>query len=157
NVQLYKNINITGTGTILQSSTDIENNRCTIFESNYTYTDTYNNDGGSAFDIENVAIETCTQSVLNIGAKSQIGFSGCNIRVQAYPDLPIDTVFFSQLGGNVGSHNCTLQVAPYYNVTLNKVFSIEKTAGVNATLQIINMLLIGRIGTLIYNEIEEAP
>lgn len=152
NINIFKRITISGTGLLYQNSSDTTVNQYTIFESNYTNTNTFNNDGGSSIQVRGVEVKTNTQSVYKVGGNARISINKSTIQVQAYILLPTSTVFFSQLGGSCLIDNCTLVVAPYYNVTLDKIFSLSKSVSINCEFQMINVLVTGRMNTLIYNE-----
>lgn len=150
-----KQVNITGTGRISQNSTSLTNTY-TIFESNYTANDTYNNDGASPYNVRGVAIATNTQSIHKIGGNSRIDYTDCQtITINAITGLSTSTVFFNQIGGIVNISNTALSISPFFAITLDKIFPVSKSVGIPCTLQITNTSINGRMTTFVSNETSE--
>ena len=147
-----KQISIYGEGNIVQNSTSIISNDYVIIESNYTTTNTFNNDGATQFIIDKTILYTNTQSIYKVGGNSRVNISDGILSINGITGLPASTEIFNQIGGVIRMNNLNILVTPFFGTILNKVFPISKSATTPSELNMSNITLSGGMTTIIENE-----
>ena len=147
-----KQISISGNGTIFQNSNSIIANDYVIIESNYTTTNTFNNDAATQFIIDETTLMTNTQSIYKVGGNSIVNFSNGRLIINGITGLPASTEIFNQIGGVIRMNNLNISVTPFFGTILNKVFPISKSATIPSELNMSNITLSGGMNTIIENE-----
>ena len=150
NFQISKLIRISGTGVISQTENGI-NDLYSIFESNFTSGNTFNNDGFEQFQITGITLQTVSQSIYKKGGNSRLIINDINAILAGNLTLPTSTKFFNQIGGTVrwigGSIGCVVN----FNVSVDALFPLTKTGGILCELFISNVTLSGRMTTVFQN------
>ena len=152
NFSNYKQISISGNGIIFQNSSSIIANDYVIIESNYTTTNTFNNDAETQFTIDETILITNTQSIYKVGGNSRVNFSDGILIINGITGLPASTEIFNQIGGIIRMSNLNISVTPFFGTILNKVFPISKSATIPSELNMSNITLSGGMTTIIENE-----
>ena len=152
NFSNLKQISISGNGIIFQNSGSIIANDYVIIESNYTTTNTFNNDAATQFIIDENTLSTNTQSIYKVGGNSRINFSNGILSINGITGLPASTEIFNQIGGIIRINNSNISVTPFFGTILNKVFPISKSATIPSELNMSNITLSGGMTTIIENE-----
>ena len=152
NFSNYKQISISGNGTIFQNSNGIIANDYVIIESNYTTTNTFNNDVAPQFIIDETILMTNTQSIYKVGGNSRVNISNARLIINGITGLPASTEIFNQIGGVIRMNNLNISVTPFFGTILNKVFPISKSANILSELNLSNITLSGGMVTIIENE-----
>lgn len=147
-----KQISISGNGTIFQNSNSIIANDYVIIESNYTTTNTFNNDGATQFIIDETTLSTNTQSIYKVGGNSRVNISNAKLLINGITGLPASTEIFNQIGGVIRMNDLNIVVTPFFGTILNKVFPISKSATIPSELNMSNITLNGGMNTIIENE-----
>ena len=146
-----KSIEISGTGSIVQVSTSVVSNIYSILESNYTSTNTFNNDGATQISVSGITLLTNTQSLYKIGGNSRIFIDRVNLGIQGATSLPTSTQFFSQLGGISKISDSNLEIISVLPITLDRIFTVSKSASINTNLILNNCKISGKMVTLFEN------
>ena len=152
NFSNYKQISISGNGIIFQNSNSIIANDYVIIESNYTTTNTFNNDAVPQFIINETILSTNTQSIYKVGGNSRVNISDGILIINGITGLPASTEIFNQIGGVVRISNSNISVTPFFGTVLSKVFPISKSATIPSELNMSNITLSGGMTTVIENE-----
>ena len=152
NFSNHKQISISGNGIIFQNSNSIIANDYVIIESNYTTTNTFNNDATIQFIIDKTILSTNTQSIYKVGGNSRVNFSDVTLLINGITGLPVSTEIFNQIGGIIKMNNLNIAVTPFFGTILNKVFPISKSATIPSELNMSNITLSGGMTTIIENE-----
>ena len=147
-----KQISISGNGIIFQNSDSIIANDYVIIESNYTTTNTFNNDSETQFIIDGITLSTNTQSIYKVGGNGRINFSNGILSINGMIGLPASNEIFNQIGGAIRMNNLNISVTAFFGTILNKVFPISKSATIPSGLNMSNITLSGGMNTIIENE-----
>lgn len=151
NYSIVKTIEITGTGRLIQSTTDLSPNIYKIFESNFTSSNTFNNDGAGQIKISGISLSARTQSLYSIGGNSRFIINGCTLNIDGAIGLSQNSEFFNQIGGTVRINNSMLYIVTSNYVTLNRIFPISRSASVTSLLIINGSSIEGNMLTLFEN------
>lgn len=151
NYSISKILSVYGNGTIFQNSVSVSANSYKIIESNFTTANTFNNDGYEQFRIRNTTLQTNTQSVYRIGGNSRIIFDDADILILGATGLPASTIFFNQIGGSVRKSAGSINVIPNFNINIDALFPLTKSAVIPCSLAISNTKLLNKMTTLFEN------
>lgn len=151
NFAISKNISITGSGTILQTSTSVISNNFRIFESNFTTNNTFYNDFNTQFNLKGITVNTFTQSIYTVGGNSRIFMENVNLGIIGVSGLPVNTIFFNQIGGLIKINNSSIEALVNLEIILSVIFPLSKGASIPCDLILTNCKLRGKMVTLFQN------
>lgn len=144
-------VTLTPSSRLIQNSNNISANQFCILESNYSTSNTFNNDGNRTFSVISGNIRSNTQSIYKVGGNSRILFDDSMFVIQGYAGLPTSIKFMDQIGGLIEMTGCSANVIPVEAIVLDSFITLSKSATIPCNLIISNMLLKGKMATVFTN------
>lgn len=145
-----KAINIFGSGLIYQDLNDNVNILYTIFESNYTTSNTFKNDSGSTINVTDTVIFSLTQQFVKNGGNSTCSFNNVIFKSgTANSNINTSIKVFDIIGGNIRLLGG--QISSGSTDLRDVLFYLNKSSSIPCSLVIRDVLILGTMITLFNN------